>query len=105
MPVAIFCSMAKMVISMNIDSLLSVLTWVPTIYFGDFLMIIIYGLMILLIARINPLTFFKKYYSVMIAGFTLCSSNAVLPSSMNVCEKNLVSQRSSIHFHFLWAQQ
>ena len=89
MPVAIFCSMAKMVISMNIDSLLSVLTWVPTIYFGDLLMIIIYGLMILLIARINPLTFFKKYYSVMIAGFTLCSSNAVLPTAMEVCDKKL----------------
>ena len=89
MPVAIFCSMAKMVISMNIDSLLSVLTWVPTIYFGDLLMLTVYGLMILTLAGINPLTFFKKYYSVMIAGFTLCSSNAVLPTAMEVCDKKL----------------
>ncbi len=63
MPVAIFCSMAKMVISTNIESLLSVLTWVPTIYFGDLLMLTVYGLMILILAGINPLTFFKKYFT------------------------------------------
>ena len=89
MPAAIFCSMAKMVISMKLDSLLSVLSWVPTIYFGDVVMMVVYALMILLLAGLNPFTFFRKFHPAMISGFTLCSSNAVLPTSMSLCDKAL----------------
>ncbi len=89
MPIAIFCAMAKMVIAMELETLLSVFTWVPTIYFGDLLMLAVYAILILVFARVNPITFFRKYYSVMIAGFTICSSNAVLPTAMEVCDKEL----------------
>ena len=89
MPVAIFCSMAKMIISMNIGSLASVLVWIPTIYFGDALMLVVYGLMILVFARINPIKFFKKFYPVMLTAFTFSSSNSTLPYSMETCEKSL----------------
>ena len=89
MPLAIFCAMAKMVLAMDLKSLLSVFTWVPTIYFGDILMMIVYSLLILLIGRLNPVTFFRKFYPAMLAGFTFASSNAALPTSMETCDKSL----------------
>ncbi len=89
MPLAIFCSMAKMVFNMEIKSLLSVFVWVPVIYLGDIMMLGVYSLIIMIFARLNPITFFKKYYPTMVVAFTLASSNAALPTSMETCGKSL----------------
>lgn len=85
MPVAVFCSMAKMVLTMDMKHLLSVFTWVPVNYFGDIMMMIVYALIILAAGRLNPVTFFKKFYPPMLAAFTFASSNAALPTSMEAC--------------------
>ena len=89
MPLAIFCSMAKMILSMDLKNLLSVFVWVPTIYLADLLMLAVYGLMILLLARLNPLTFFRKYYPAMLTAFTFAASNPSLPTSMATCDRAL----------------
>lgn len=94
MPLAIFCSMAKMILSMKLQTLASALAWVPTIYFADGIMIAAYALLILLVGRMNPLNFFKKFYPAMLTAFTLASSNAVLPTSMELCDRSLgISKR------------
>ncbi|MBQ8933016.1 MAG: dicarboxylate/amino acid:cation symporter [Lachnospiraceae bacterium] len=89
MPLAIFCSMSKMVLSMNTEALISVFSWVPTIYFADILMLVIYGLMILVIGRMNPMTFFRKYFPAMVTAFTFAASNPTLPTSMKICDEKL----------------
>lgn len=89
MPIAVFCSMAKMVLGMNMGTLLSVFTWVPVCYAGCLLMMAAYGLMILIFGRLNPLKFFRKYYPAMLTAYTFSSSNAALPTSMKYCEKEL----------------
>ena len=88
-PLVVFCSMAKMMIAMELSSLAGVLAWVPVVYAGDVLMIGVY----LLLARANPVKFLSKYYPAMLAAFTLSSSNAALPSSVKQCEKLGVSER------------
>ena len=94
MPVAIFCSMAKMVLSMEASRLLSVFAWIPTVYFADVLMLCVYALIILLVVRLNPLTFFRKFSPTMLTAFTFASSNATLPSSMESCDRRLgISKR------------
>ena len=94
MPLAIFCSMAKMILTMDLKHLLSVFVWVPTIYLADLLMLAVYGLMILVVARLNPLTFFRKYYPAMLTAFTFAASNPSLPTSMATCDKALgISKR------------
>lgn len=89
MPVAVFCSMAKMMLSMDFKTLFSVFSWIPVNYFGDLLMLVVYGLMILVFARLNPLTFYKKYHPAMLTAFTFASSNSSLPTSMEVCGNSL----------------
>jgi len=89
MPAAVFCSMAKMALSMDLGNMTSVLTWIPVVYLADFLMLGIYGLLILLIGRQNPLIFYRKYFPVMLTGFSFASSNATLPTALETCTKRL----------------
>ena len=89
MPVSVFCSMAKMVISLDVKNLVKVLTWPAVIYFADILMICIYGLILLIVGRLNPLTFFRKFSPAMISAFTMASSSATIPVSIEMCGKRL----------------
>ncbi len=92
-PLVVFCSMAKMMIAMDLSKLANVLVWVPVIYAGDILMIGIYLVLLTVLARVNPLKFLSKYYPAMVAAFTFSSSNAALPSSVKQCEEMGVSSR------------
>ena len=93
MPVLVFCAMAKMMATMNLSSFVGVITWLPVVYFGDILMIVVYMILLLLFARLNPLKFISKYYPAMISAFTLSSSNAALPSSIRQCKKLGISEK------------
>ena len=92
-PLIVFCSMAKMMISMNLADLANVILWVPVIFFGDVLMIVMYLLLLLVFAGLNPLTFLMKYYPAMVTAFTFSSSNAALPSSIKQCDEMGISPR------------
>ena len=89
MPIAVFCSIASTMLSMGIHSILSVLGMFGTFLFGLACMIMVYCLMMLLFARLNPIPFLKKYASVMLQVFSTSSSNASIPINMDVCEKKL----------------
>ena len=93
-PVIVFCSMAKMMIAMNISDLVNVFLWVPVIYFGDILMILIYLLLLLAMTGLNPVKFLGKYYPAMVSAFTFGSSNAALPSSIKQCDEMGISPRA-----------
>ena len=92
-PLIVFCSMAKMMINMNLGKLMSVALWVPVIYFGDVLMICVYLLLLLIFAGINPFVFLKTYYPAMVAAFTFAASNPALPSSLKQCDELGVSPK------------
>lgn len=92
-PLIVFCSMAKLMVSMKFTDLAGIFVWVPTIYFGDVIMIIVYMLMLTLLTGLNPLRFLGKYYQAMIAAFTLASSNAALSTSVRQCNKLGISEK------------
>ena len=89
MPLAIFCNMAKLTLTMELGQLASALVWIPVIYLGDLLMLVVYGLIIRVVGRENPLTFFRKFYPVSLTAYTLASSNPTLPTSMETCGSKL----------------
>ena len=89
MPLSVFCSMAKMIISLDIKNLLKLLTWPATIYFADVLMLCVYGLILLIFGRLNPVTFFRKFSPAMISAFTMASSSATIPVSIEICKDRL----------------
>ncbi|MGN1405262.1 MAG: dicarboxylate/amino acid:cation symporter [Erysipelotrichaceae bacterium] len=89
MPIAVFCSMAKMILTIDMSNIMSVFAWVPVCYLGHFMMIAVYMIILLIFTRLNPLQFIKKFSGVMLTGFSTASSNATMPSSMKACEEKL----------------
>jgi len=92
-PIIVFCSMAKMMVSMKFENLLDVFVWVPVIYFGDILLLCVYIILLVVFAHLNPLKFLSKYYPAMISAFTLAASNPSLPSSIKQCDEMGVSKK------------
>ncbi len=89
MPVAVFSSMAALMISMNGRTMLSMLSWVALIYAADIAMMAVYAIMILILTRLNPLKFFSNYFPAIATAFAFSSSNATLPVSLKSCKERL----------------
>ena len=88
-PAAVFCSVALMVNDMDAKNLLSVLGGAGVQISTILTMMCIYGLLVLILARVNPLKFYKKASEGMITSFTLCSSSAAMPTNLRVCTDKL----------------
>lgn len=88
-PLVVFCSVSLMVTDMDGNSLLSMLSMAGTNVLIILLMLVVYGILILLVARLNPFTFFKKNREGMLTSFTLCSSSAAMPTNMRTCTEKL----------------
>ncbi|MBE5916342.1 MAG: dicarboxylate/amino acid:cation symporter [Pseudobutyrivibrio ruminis] len=88
-PVAVFCSVALMIVDMGGASLKMVLSAAAVQISTIILMICFYGLLVLIVARINPVQFFKKIKEGMVTSFTLCSSSAAMPTNMKICKEQL----------------
>lgn len=88
-PAAVFCSVALLVIDLGGSSLLSVLGAAMTHILAILCMLCVYALLILIMARLNPLTFFRKNREGMLTSFTLCSSSAAMPTNLRTCTDKL----------------
>ncbi|MCR4821412.1 MAG: dicarboxylate/amino acid:cation symporter [Treponema sp.] len=89
MPLAIFASMAKLMINIDFAALASMLKWIGLNYMGFAALQIFYAFIILVLARKNPLIFFKKYFEPMATAFTFNASSAALPSALKCCRDKL----------------
>ena len=88
-PVAVFCSLGLLIMKVGGSELLSVLSGVGVHILTIMTMICVYGLLILILARINPLTFYRKAKEGMLTSFALSSSSAAMPTNMKVCTDKL----------------
>ena len=83
MPVAVFCSMSSMVIDLGVKTILSIFGMFATFLFGLACMLIIYIILMILIGRLDPRPFIRKYAPVMLQIFSMASSNASIPLNMD----------------------
>ena len=95
MPLAVFCAMAKLIISIDFEDLLGIFTIIPVYYFGALVMLVFYGLLILVLGRLNPLLFYKKYSPAMLTGYSLAASSPSMPMSLKCCDSLGISRRIS----------
>ena len=89
MPIAVFCSISSMILMMGSKSVLTLLSMFGTFLFGLSCMMAVYCLMMVILARLNPLLLLRKYAPVMLQVFSMSSSNASIPIKMEACEKKL----------------
>ena len=87
MPLAVFCAICSMMLTMGLDTIRSVLGILGTFLFGLAVMAVLYCLMILVLGRTNPGPFMKKYAPMLLQVFSMASSNASIPINMEACKK------------------
>lgn len=97
-PFAAFASLTIMVVSFDMDSFLSVAAGAGVALLCYAVMMSIYGLLILVLARLNPLKFFKKTREGMLASFTLSSSSAAMPTNLRIATDKLGIAPRVAHF-------
>ena len=88
-PVAVFCSICSLVMLTGGDTLVSLLYFMAAVLLGMAAMMTVYCLLILVVGRLNPLTFLRKYAPGMLTSFSLGSSNAAMPYNMQLCRNAL----------------
>ncbi|MBR6452395.1 MAG: dicarboxylate/amino acid:cation symporter [Lachnospiraceae bacterium] len=93
MPFAIFASICSMMLNMGIGTVLSLFGIFATFVFGLFCMMTVYTLLILIVGRVNPLPFLRKYPSTMLQVFSMASSNASIPINLKACERLGIAQK------------
>lgn len=98
MPAAVFCSIAILTVSTGASTLLSLLRWLGLLYLAYVGMLVVYSVLLLVRGRISPRLFFRAVSPVMITAFTLRSSNATLPTTMDTAEKRLGIDRRLYSF-------
>jgi proton glutamate symport protein len=88
-PIAVFGMLADVFIRVGIDIFAGLGAYMFTVLLGLFCIYIMYGLIILLLARRSPIWFFKNIKEVIIFGFSTSSSSATMPVTMRVAKDNL----------------
>ena len=89
-PVGVFCMIARTIATIGFDAFLPMLKYLGCVLFA--LAIQCFGVYISLLfgfTRLNPITFIKKYFSVMEFAFSTSSSNACIPLSIETLKDKL----------------
>lgn len=98
-PIGVFCLLTKVFASQGLGAILPMAKYFFVVLFCLVLHgFLVYGGLLKVVGKLNPLTFFKKFSEVQIFAFSTASSNATLPVNMEVCEKNLGVKNSVASF-------
>ena len=88
-PLAVFCSVTLMIVQMGGRAMLSLAGVFATHAVAIACMLVLYGLLVLIAGRLNPLKFFSKIKESMLTSLVLMSSSAAMPTNLNTCTEKL----------------
>ncbi len=88
-PVAVFASVALMIKDLGGSSVMAVLGAGGVNLLAIAVMLAIYGLLVWIMARLNPATFFRNNREGMLTSMALCSSSASMPTNMRVARDKM----------------
>ena len=94
-PLAVFSSITELILKTSINALLSLIGFVLCVLTAFVIIYLLYLFLIWFWARLNPIIFLKKFFSVMLKAFSLGSSSAVIPDNLDSCKKMGVSEKIS----------
>lgn len=81
-PIGIFALVAPIGNEYGLDTLLPLVKFIAAIYLACAIQIVVYAVLITVVAKRNPLTFFKQFWPAMITAFTTSSSLGTLPVTL-----------------------
>lgn len=88
-PLAVFCSVAHIVDTAGSRSARELLGFIGTHFLTVICMLMVYGLILLVIGRLNPFRFYAKFKEGMLTGLALASSTAAMPTNLRICTEKL----------------
>lgn len=89
-PFGVFALISNVIMSQGLKVIIPLLKYGFTILAALLIQVVlIYGLALKVLGKVNPITFFKKFWSVMVVAFSTSSSNATLPVNLKTCEEKL----------------
>jgi Na+/H+-dicarboxylate symporter len=89
-PYAVFALIASVISRFGVDVLKSLVIYALVVVFGLALHAFgTYGILVTLLARLNPLEFFRRIRAVPLIAFSTSSSNATLPVTIETAEEEL----------------
>ena len=89
MPIVAAASMAKMMMIIDISAFLPFSKIVFSAFIEFLLILLIEAVFVLIIGRISPLPFLKKFLAFSVLPFSVRSSNACLPATLKYCSDKL----------------
>lgn len=84
-PVAGFVSIAMLIINLSVENLMAILSAAVAHCLAICVMLCVYGLLVLILGKLNPIKFYRNNKEGMITSLTLSSSSASVPTNMRVC--------------------
>ena len=89
-PIGVFCLLTYTFANLGLSALLPLAKFVGGTYIGLFIQLIVtYGILLVLIAKVNPARFLRKMLPVMGFAFSTSSSNATIPLNVETLEKRI----------------
>ena len=91
-PFGVFCLMARSFGILNLESMFPLIRYIGCVVFVLLIQLfVVYPIILLIFAKVNPLRFYRKFMSVMFFAFSTLSSNATIPLNMHKLEDMGVS--------------
>ena len=91
-PFGIFCLMARTFGTLGLENIFSLTKYMNCVVFVLLIQVfVVYPIILLILTKVNPLRFYRKFMSVMFFAFSTLSSNATIPLNMHKLEDMGVS--------------
>ncbi|EJO68995.1 transporter, dicarboxylate/amino acid:cation Na+/H+ symporter family protein [Leptospira kirschneri str. 200801925] len=97
-PFAVFGLMTKAISSIGIELLVTLGAYMSVVLLGLFLIIVVYSIVLIFLARRNPIDFFTKIAGLQLLAFSTSSSAAVMPVSIQTATENLGIRKNIAEF-------
>jgi len=98
-PYGVFALIAKVISLQGLDILLSLVKLIGVVYLALLIhCLVTYFGSLKLIGHLSPIKFFKKFWPVMVFGFSTSSSSATIPVNLDACENKLGVPKSIASF-------
>ena len=95
-PIGVFCLIAKTFATLGMDGLMPLSKYVACVILALAVQaFIVYPTLLVILTRLNPIKFFKKFFSVMLFAFSSSSSNATIPLTLEKLSEMGVSKEVS----------
>ncbi len=98
-PYGVFCLIARTFSTLGLSAIASLIKYMLSVMLGlGIQCFIVYGILLIVFAKLKPTKFFKKFGPVMAFAFSTASSNATIPTNIETLEHKLGVSRSISSF-------